>query len=71
MSLSADDTEGVPCETRTRKHGRRGEHRVTLFGVRFDGVGTVTDPEALGTSLRTGIGPAKGFGFGLLSLAPA
>lgn len=40
-------------------------------GVRFDGTLTVTDAEALVASLRNGIGPAKAFGFGLLSVAPA
>lgn len=41
------------------------------FGVRFDGVLHVTDPDTLSTAVRKGIGPAKAFGFGLLSLAPA
>lgn len=42
-----------------------------LFGVRFDGVLRVTQPEKLLNAVRKGIGPAKAFGFGLLSLAPA
>ena len=41
-----------------------------LFGVRFDGVLQVTDVGALVEAVRGGIGPAKAFGFGLLSLAP-
>ena len=41
-----------------------------LFGVRFDGALQVTDVEALLEAVRGGIGPAKAFGFGLLSLAP-
>ena len=45
--------------------------RIPHFGVRFDGVLRVTDPERLVEAVRTGIGPAKAFGFGLLSLAPA
>jgi CRISPR system Cascade subunit CasE len=44
--------------------------RIPHFGVRFDGLLTVIDPVALGSALRGGIGPAKAFGFGLLSLAP-
>jgi len=31
----------------------------------------VTDPVRLVEAVRDGIGPAKAFGFGLLSLAPA
>lgn len=45
------------------------EHRISLFAVRFDGVLQVTDDEAFLRSLCCGIGPAKGLGFGLLSLA--
>ena len=50
--------------------GGRAKRDLTLFGVRFDGVLTVTDPDALTNAVRQGVGPAKGFGFGLLSLAP-
>jgi len=50
---------------------RRGgsEREITVLSVRFDGLLQVTDPEALLTALEEGIGPAKGLGFGLLSLA--
>lgn len=41
------------------------------FGVRFDGELRVDDPALLMEALKTGVGPAKAFGFGLLSLAPA
>lgn len=40
-----------------------------LYGVRFDGLLRVNDPERLLAAVRQGIGPAKAFGFGLLSLA--
>lgn len=43
--------------------------RLTFYAVRFDGVLTVTEPEALIETVRQGIGSGKGFGFGLLSLA--
>jgi CRISPR system Cascade subunit CasE len=46
-------------------------HNLTLLGVRFDGLLQVTDPDQLVEAVRHGIGSAKGFGFGLLSLAPA
>ena len=50
---------------------RRGgqERQMSLLSVRFDGVLQVTDPEALVEALASGIGAAKAFGFGLLSLA--
>lgn len=42
-----------------------------IVSVTFDGSLTVTHGERLGELLRQGIGPAKGFGCGLLSLARA
>jgi len=45
--------------------------RLTIYQVRFDGILQITDPQALAQALRRGIGPAKAFGCGLLSLAPA
>jgi CRISPR system Cascade subunit CasE len=48
---------------------RRGNgHRITLASTLFDGVLRVRDADALTESLRDGIGPAKAFGHGLLSL---
>ena len=44
---------------------------MTHFAVTFDGMLTVTDPPAFCNALIAGIGPAKAFGFGLLSIAPA
>ncbi len=40
------------------------------FSVLFDGHVRVTDALAFREALRGGIGPAKAFGFGLLSIAP-
>jgi CRISPR system Cascade subunit CasE len=40
-------------------------------GVDFEGVLTVTDPVLFAEALAAGIGAAKGFGFGLLSVARA
>lgn len=51
--------------------GELAKPDIPHFGVRFDGTLVVTDAEALARAIRDGIGPAKAFGFGLLSLAPA
>lgn len=40
-----------------------------LRSVRFDGVLTVIDPERFRETITCGLGPAKAFGFGLLSVA--
>jgi CRISPR system Cascade subunit CasE len=44
--------------------------RVTLSTATFEGRLHVTDPDALRATLLAGIGPAKGYGQGLLTLAP-
>lgn len=49
--------------------GRR--NRVTLTAVTFDGRLRVTDPEALRRTLTAGLGKAKAYGCGLMTLAPA
>ncbi|MCE5257557.1 MAG: type I-E CRISPR-associated protein Cas6/Cse3/CasE [Chloroflexi bacterium] len=41
------------------------------LAVLYEGVLRTLDPELLTAALEQGIGAAKGFGFGLLSLAPA
>ena len=46
-----------------------GKLQLPLHGVRFDGLLRVSDPVRLQAAVRSGIGPAKAFGFGLLSLA--
>lgn len=48
----------------------RRETRVTLRVATYDGVLTVTDAEAFVRTLSHGIGRAKGYGCGLMTLAP-
>jgi CRISPR system Cascade subunit CasE len=52
---------------RKAKEGRSGK----IQTVMFDGILTVTDAEAFKNQITKGIGPAKAFGCGLLSLARA
>ena len=49
--------------------GRKKFHKITVEPVRFDGHLIITDPDAFTQALTTGIGPAKAYGCGLLSLA--
>jgi CRISPR system Cascade subunit CasE len=51
-------------------HGDDRIHRATLVAVRFDGVLAIRDPKLVADAAARGIGPAKGLGFGLLSLGP-
>ena len=48
----------------------RGGDGVTLAGAMFEGVLVVRDAERFRETLAAGIGPAKAYGFGLLSIAP-
>lgn len=47
------------------------KRKLTLYTVQFEGLLEITDPQNFAQALQTGIGPAKAFGCGLLSLAPA
>lgn len=51
-------------------HFRRRDDTAYHAGVQFRGVLEVTDQEKFIQSYQSGIGSAKGFGFGLLLLAP-
>ena len=59
-----------PGTSVSRKNPAKDRSRQAHLAVRFDGRLRVRDPEALSETLRRGIGSAKGYGFGLLSLAP-
>lgn len=49
---------------------KRGDRRVTVVKATYDGHLVVTDPKALRSALVSGVGPAKAYGCGLLTLAP-
>ena len=61
-----DTQAGYVCVNKSREAG--GAQR--LWSVRYEGVLEVADPNSFSEALVRGIGPAKAFGFGLLSLAP-
>jgi len=50
--------------------GGREDAAQRLRSARYEGILEVTDADAFAQTLAAGIGPAKAFGFGLLSLAP-
>ena len=54
-------------QSRKKENGRS----ITLYTIQFDGCLQITDTDKFKTAVRIGIGPAKVFGCGLLSLAPA
>ncbi len=52
------------------RRGAGSARRVVVESALFEGVLEVTDPERFRAALERGIGPAKAFGCGLLSIAP-
>ena len=54
----------------SRKSTAQERGSQTHLAVLFEGLLAVKDPQHLSDALASGIGAAKGFGFGLLSLAP-
>jgi CRISPR system Cascade subunit CasE len=70
--LDADEADVQITATRNDRFTRAGSPgAIELLKVTFDGSLTVTDPEKLRYGLSHGIGRAKGYGCGLLTLAPA
>jgi len=66
------ETKEKPLEIRpmVESHFRKKEHSAYHGGVQFRGILEVTDREHFIQTYQSGIGSAKGFGFGLLLLAP-
>lgn len=50
-------------------HSRKGETRINLLKVCFEGALRVSDAQLLAQAVQIGIGPGKAFGCGMLSLA--
>lgn len=61
----------LPRQAKPLTYPSSAKQGISHWGVRFDGHLLVENPDAVRQAVRTGIGPAKSFGFGLLSLAPA
>ncbi|MFL4953261.1 type I-E CRISPR-associated protein Cas6/Cse3/CasE [Streptomyces sp. MMS24-I31] len=70
QDLSAGPAVTIVSRDILRFRKRPDGPRVTLSTATFEGRLRVTDPDTLRTSLLRGIGPAKGYGQGLLTLAP-
>jgi len=51
--------------------GAKGKQSIRIKAARFDGRLVVHDTDAFLKRIESGIGPAKGFGCGMLSIAPA
>lgn len=75
FSVVCDPLSGIPKLTVSERQklsftrGNTGES-ITLVRARYDGILEVEDAEAVRAALVNGIGHAKGFGCGMLTLAP-
>lgn len=73
-SVVESDAEGrdvVVSGVRQLRFARQGQRRAVVIGTAtFEGNLTVTDPEALRSALVQGMGRARGYGCGLMTLAP-
>lgn len=63
--LSTPTLTGLPM-----RHIERGGRRVPIYATRVDGVARVTDAQRLVEALQAGIGPAKAWGCGLMTVLP-
>lgn len=66
---SSRPEHGLVVRNRSLDRFRRGGGTVTLARATFDGQLTVTDPDVLRATLSAGLGPAKAYGCGLMTLA--
>lgn len=66
-----DGTPNLVVHRRRTLTFRRGAGTVTLTTATFDGLLEVTDPDAFRAALTQGIGHAKAYGCGLLTIAAA
>lgn len=63
--LSAPTLTGLPM-----RHIKRGGRKVPIYATRVDGVARVADAQRLVEALQAGIGPAKAWGCGLMTVLP-
>jgi CRISPR system Cascade subunit CasE len=69
FSLLSCATTAREMVKETKENGI-ARYNPTLLSVCFEGVLMVENPESFMETVRSGVGSAKGLGFGLLSLAP-
>ncbi|SCL13512.1 type I-E CRISPR-associated protein Cas6/Cse3/CasE [Micromonospora inyonensis] len=71
IASQQDGRPNLRLHRRQTQTFRRGMGTVTLTTATYDGILQVTDADALRRAMTSGIGHAKAYGCGLLTLAPA
>lgn len=70
INVGPDGSADVVVHDRRTERFNRAGNTVTIAKATFDGRLTVTDVDLLRAALVDGVGPAKAYGCGLLTLAP-
>lgn len=70
FALEGTPTVSPNVRHRFAKSGEKSTEQVTIDAATFEGFLTVTDADRFRTGLTTGIGRAKAYGCGLLTIAP-
>lgn len=70
IAQTAEGFDRLVVSHRRRERFNRQGSEVTLATAQYDGVLVVTDAEAFRRTLGCGIGRARGFGCGLMTIAP-
>lgn len=68
MKIASFNAASYISELKPAAKEQAGKAKIHHLGVRYDGVLAVTRPQAAAEAVINGIGSAKSFGFGLLSL---
>lgn len=71
LAIQRDGRPNIRLHRRQTQTFKRGMGNVTLTTVTYDGILQITDANAFRRALTSGIGHAKAYGCGLLTLAPA
>jgi CRISPR system Cascade subunit CasE len=71
VATQRDGRPNVRLHHRQAQSFKRGAQSVTLTTATYDGILDVTDGDAFRAALVSGIGHAKAYGCGLLTIAPA
>ena len=64
--LASPSLSGLPA-----RHITRAGQRIPIYAIQVDGIGRVANVDLLSVALRNGVGPAKAWGCGLLTVLRA
>jgi CRISPR system Cascade subunit CasE len=68
---TAGQGKSVICNAYRQHRIKKKNNAITISTLDCEGTGTVIDPQAFEALLPRGLGPAKGFGCGLMLIRPA